>query len=244
MQQVPTVIIIGAGPGGLALYHSLIKNRDKKEFNVKIFERESGPKGKLYKLFFIYYCHVTNFVLKKKLDRWQGYHVGFASHGFRSLMNCIPSSVALNLPKAIPNPIPDVEYHGVSVNDHEGNLLLKPPFKQFKSIYEIAEIPERFLAMTVAYRDRLRDVLLENVPVQWGKKFVKYEETDEGVWVNFDDGSQEFCDILVDASGVNSSGKNLRTSIKTKCYLFYCSTNNLFYYYLFSSKTKNTRITN
>jgi hypothetical protein len=127
-------------------------------------------------------------------------------------MNCIPSSVALNLPKAIPNPIPDVEYHGVSVNDHEGNLLLKPPFKQFKSIYEIAEIPDRFLAMTVAYRDRLRDVLLENVPVQWGKKFVKYEETDEGVWVNFDDGSQEFCDILVDASGVNSSGKNLRTS--------------------------------
>jgi cation diffusion facilitator CzcD-associated flavoprotein CzcO len=46
-EKVPTIIIIGAGPGGLALYHSLIKNRDKKEFNVKIFERESGPKGKL-----------------------------------------------------------------------------------------------------------------------------------------------------------------------------------------------------
>ncbi|UZO06279.1 uncharacterized protein OCT59_026608 [Rhizophagus irregularis] len=58
--------------------------------------------------------------------------------------------------------------------------------------------------MTVAYRDRLRDVLLENVPVQWGKKLVKYKETDEGVWINFDDGSREFCDILVDASGVNS----------------------------------------
>jgi cation diffusion facilitator CzcD-associated flavoprotein CzcO len=66
MQQVPTVIIIGAGPGGLALYHSLIKNRDKKEFNVKIFERESGPKGKLYKYFsFNIYCHVTNFGVKK-----------------------------------------------------------------------------------------------------------------------------------------------------------------------------------
>ncbi|CAB4433361.1 unnamed protein product [Rhizophagus irregularis] len=146
-----------------------------------IFERESGPK-----------------------DRWQGYHVGFTSQGFKSLMNCIPSSVALNLPKAIPNPVPDVEYHGVSANDHEGNLLLRPPFKQFKNIYEIAEIPDRFLSVTVAYRDRLRDVLLENVPVQWGKKLVRYEETDEGVWVNFDDGSREFCDILVDASGVNS----------------------------------------
>ena len=43
--KFPTVIIIGAGPGGLALYHALIKNRDKKEFNVKIFERESSPTG-------------------------------------------------------------------------------------------------------------------------------------------------------------------------------------------------------
>jgi hypothetical protein len=42
---------------------------------------------------------------------------------------------------------------------------------------------------------------------QWGKKFVRYEETDGGAWVNFDDGSQEFCDILIDVSGVNSSGK-------------------------------------
>ena len=114
-------------------------------------------------------------------------------------MNCIPSSVALNLPKAIPNPVPDVEYHGVSANDHEGNLLLRPPFKQFKNIYEIAEIPDRFSSVTVAYRDRLRDVLLENVPVQWGKKLVRYVETNEGVWVNFGDGSREFCDILVDA---------------------------------------------
>jgi len=43
--KVPTVIIIGAGPGGLSLYHALIKNRDKKEFNVKIFERETSPEG-------------------------------------------------------------------------------------------------------------------------------------------------------------------------------------------------------
>jgi len=44
-EKIPTVIIIGAGLGGLTLYHALIKNKDKKEFNVKIFERESGPKG-------------------------------------------------------------------------------------------------------------------------------------------------------------------------------------------------------
>jgi cation diffusion facilitator CzcD-associated flavoprotein CzcO len=50
-QKIPTVIIIGAGLGGLTLYHALIKNKDKKEFNVKIFDRESGPQGIL-----IIYC--------------------------------------------------------------------------------------------------------------------------------------------------------------------------------------------
>jgi cation diffusion facilitator CzcD-associated flavoprotein CzcO len=44
-QKIPTIIITGAGLGGLSFYHALIKNKDKKEFNVKIFERESGPKG-------------------------------------------------------------------------------------------------------------------------------------------------------------------------------------------------------
>ena len=74
-RNIPTVIIIGAGLGGLTLYHALIKNKDKKEFNVKIFERESGPKGiKIVKnRFFDFFsnlilrtsqsCHVTDFEL-------------------------------------------------------------------------------------------------------------------------------------------------------------------------------------
>ena len=48
-QKIPTVIIIGAGLGGLTLYHALMKNKDKKEFNAKIFERESGPQGMEWK---------------------------------------------------------------------------------------------------------------------------------------------------------------------------------------------------
>jgi cation diffusion facilitator CzcD-associated flavoprotein CzcO len=47
-EKIPTVIIVGAGLGGLTIYHALIKNKDKKEFIVKIFERESGPKGIIY----------------------------------------------------------------------------------------------------------------------------------------------------------------------------------------------------
>jgi cation diffusion facilitator CzcD-associated flavoprotein CzcO len=47
-EKIPTVFIVGAGLGGLSLYHALIKNKDKKEFNVKIFERESSPTGKKF----------------------------------------------------------------------------------------------------------------------------------------------------------------------------------------------------
>ncbi|RIA92103.1 hypothetical protein C1645_804853 [Glomus cerebriforme] len=181
-EKIPTVIITGAGPGGLTLYHALMKNKDKKEFNVKIFERESGPK-----------------------DRWQGYHIGLSTNGVRSLLNCIPCSIASSLPKAMPNPIPD-EYHGYAITDHMGNTLQKPPSKQVKDIYELAKNPEDHLFSTfITYRDRFRDVLLEGVPVQWGKKCIGYEETEEGVWVKFEDGSQEFCDILVGADGINSS---------------------------------------
>ncbi|CAB5192792.1 uncharacterized protein OCT59_029808 [Rhizophagus irregularis] len=179
-QKIPTVIIIGAGLGGLTFYHALIKNKDKKEFDVKIFERESGPQ-----------------------DRWQGYHIGINNYGARSLINCISPSIALNLPKAMPNPIPNLEYHGFSLADHTGSLLLKPPTKQVKDVYEVANTTNS-LSTIITYRDRLRDILLENVPVQWGKKCIGYEETDDGVWVLFEDGSKEFCDILVGADGVNS----------------------------------------
>ncbi|GBC06865.1 hypothetical protein RclHR1_07100001 [Rhizophagus clarus] len=179
-QKIPTVIINGAGLGGLTLYHALIKNKDIKEFNVKIFDRESGPQ-----------------------DRWQGYHIGINNYGARSLINCIPSSIALNVPKAIPDPVLNVEYHGFSLYDHTGNLLLRPPTRQIKDVYDAANLSVG-VSLTITYRDELRHVLLENVPVQWGKKCIGYEESDDGVWVLFEDGSKEFCDILVGADGINS----------------------------------------
>src|SRR6266542_6576344 len=102
----------------------------------------------MYKFNFIF---VTGFFFLKhdtncfvKIDRWQGYHIGLKSRGIRSLLKCIPSSVASNLPKAIPNPIPDVEFHGVSISDHTGNLIIKPPTKQVKEIPEMAKVPDEF----------------------------------------------------------------------------------------------------
>jgi hypothetical protein len=120
-------------------------------------------------------------------------------------LNCIPSSVALNLPKVIPNPVPG-EFHGIKVTDHMGNLLLRPPSKQVKDVYELAKVNDEFSAI-ISYRDRLRDVLLEGVPVQWNKRCVGFEETNDGVWAIFEDGSREFGDILVGSDGINSPGK-------------------------------------
>ena len=106
----------------------------------------------------------------------------------------------------MPNPIPNVEHHGFSLSDHTGKILLKPPSKQVKDVYELEKVSSGFSAI-ITYRDRLRDVLSENVPIQWDKKCIGYEETEEGVWVFFKDGSQEFCDILVGADGINSPSK-------------------------------------
>ncbi|CAG8604883.1 11415_t:CDS:2 [Funneliformis mosseae] len=117
--NVPTVIINRAGPGGLTLYHDLMKNKIKKEFNVKIFN------------------------VKLVLSRLK------------------PSI-------AIINPIPNAEFHGITIADHLGNFMFKPPNKQVKEVYELSKITDEYCAL-IFYRDRLRNVLLEDVPVQWGE---------------------------------------------------------------------------
>jgi cation diffusion facilitator CzcD-associated flavoprotein CzcO len=45
--HIPTILIIGAGLGGLLLYHGIQKhlNKNVEKFNVKIFERDIGPQG-------------------------------------------------------------------------------------------------------------------------------------------------------------------------------------------------------
>ncbi|CAG8586822.1 17812_t:CDS:2, partial [Gigaspora margarita] len=32
----------------------------------------------------------------------------------------------------------------------------------------------------------------EGVNIQWGKKYIEYEETEDGVWVLFENGTREF----------------------------------------------------
>ena len=88
----------------------------------------------------------------------------------------------MNIPNAIPNAISNVEHHGISVTDHAGNLSLKPLSKQSKDVYEIAKIHDHPFSVTVAYRDRLRGVLLESVPVQWVKDVLDMKKLKMVFW--------------------------------------------------------------
>ncbi|KAJ5109038.1 hypothetical protein N7456_005713 [Penicillium angulare] len=53
-------------------------------------------------------------------------------------------------------------------------------------------------------RAKLRDWLLQDVPVEWGKRFTGYEEHSDGVIVQFEDGTEARGSLLVGADGVSS----------------------------------------
>ncbi|CAG8628173.1 7679_t:CDS:2, partial [Cetraspora pellucida] len=176
--KIPTILIVGAGIGGLGFYHSIRKNLDKK-FNVKIFDREISPQ-----------------------DRWQGFNIYFNRKGITSLFYCTPSEVQSRFPEAMPDPIP-TECHTLALTDHVGRYLLYTPFQKVKNVYEIEPLKHDFAGI-VTYRNKLRDILLEGVDIQWGKKCIGYEESDDGVWALFEDGTKEFGDLLIGADGINS----------------------------------------
>ncbi|CAG8574710.1 1616_t:CDS:2 [Racocetra fulgida] len=150
VNKIPTILIVGAGIGGLSFYQSARKNLDQK-FNVKIFDRETSPQDRLT--------------------------------------------------EAIPSPTPK-EHHSTMVIDHAGKLLFSAPQQNF-NIYEMEPLKHDFAGI-VAYRHILRNVLLNGVDVQWGKKCIGYEESENGVWALFDDGTREFGDLLIGADGINS----------------------------------------
>ncbi|GES83534.1 hypothetical protein GLOIN_2v1608858 [Rhizophagus clarus] len=185
--HIPTILIIGAGPGGLLLYHGIQKhlNKNVKKFNVKIFERDIGPQ-----------------------DRWQGYNIGLYPHGIRSLISCLPESLVTRLSEVMPDPIHEKEYHGVISCDHKGTELSRSTSLYFKSLFELAMMPTYPMMSTysviISYRNKLRDLMLEGVDIQWGKKCIGYDECDNEVWAIFQDGTRVRGDILIGCDGINS----------------------------------------
>ncbi|RIB04645.1 hypothetical protein C2G38_2120230, partial [Gigaspora rosea] len=102
----------------------------------------------------------------------------------------------------MPDPTP-TECHTSLLTDHIGRQLLYKPHQKTKNVYEIEPLKHDYSGI-VSYRNVLREVLLEGIDIQRGKKCVGYEESDDGVWALFADGTREFGDLLIGADGINS----------------------------------------
>ncbi|CAG8709844.1 18592_t:CDS:2, partial [Racocetra fulgida] len=130
-----------------------------------------------------------------------------------------PPEVQARFREAMPDPAPE-EYHTVSLIDHVGRQLICIPQQKYESIYELKSLKHDFAGI-ITYRNKLRDVLLEGVDIQWGKKCVGYEESDDGIWALFDDGTREFGTLLIGADGINSSNVAIPKNMAEKLLAFY-----------------------
>lgn len=124
---------------------------------------------------------------KSPTHRSQGYQIGLNEEGLGALR-------ALHLPSfqelTMENPL-----YGFLMADHKLNGLVRFP------VQNVGTVPTK---LSLVNRFRLRDILASGLDIQWNKKFVRYEETDESVVAYFDDGSTFTSSILVGADGVNS----------------------------------------
>ena len=69
-------------------------------------------------------------------------------------------------------------------------------------------------------RGKFRNWLLQDVPVEWGKRITGYEEHSGSVTARFDDGTEARGNILVGADGISSRGTgptNLRVAACHSC---------------------------
>jgi 2-polyprenyl-6-methoxyphenol hydroxylase-like FAD-dependent oxidoreductase len=59
-------------------------------------------------------------------------------------------------------------------------------------------------------RVKLRESLMKDVDIRWGKKFRSYEERADGVTATFADGSAAECDVLIGCDGAHSNVRKQR----------------------------------
>ncbi|CAG8451813.1 16701_t:CDS:2, partial [Funneliformis mosseae] len=100
----------------------------------------------------------------------------------RSLISRLPESLVTRLPEVIPIPISEKESREILLIDDKGTELLE----------------------WTQQKDRLRDLMLEGVNIQWGKKCIGYDEVNDEVWAIFEDETRERGDILIGCDGIHS----------------------------------------
>lgn len=119
-----------------------------------------------------------------RTDRLQGYRVHINPHGAAALRECLP---AANWERFERSAGSGGNGFGFLSEQLKPLLVLDPEEEQHYS----------------ASRITLRQVLLDGLDVQFGKRFERYEQG-ENITLHFEDGTTAECDLLVGADGIRS----------------------------------------
>jgi 2-polyprenyl-6-methoxyphenol hydroxylase-like FAD-dependent oxidoreductase len=117
--------------------------------------------------------------------RGQGYQIGINRAG-ASHVSTIPHIAAL---------LDTGRHKEIAFGVVDGDLNLLVQLRQGPGPDGVAGLVNRW---------KLRNALAEGLDVQWGKKFLRYEEFETHVVAHFDDGTQATGDLLIGADGVKS----------------------------------------
>jgi salicylate hydroxylase len=131
-----------------------------------------------------------------RTDWLQGYRIHISPHGSRALHECLPSDLWDAFLATAGKPTAGFGFLTEQMKDLlflDRDLIAGPETDSVSSHHSVSRIT-------------LRQVLLgglENL-VQYGKEFVRYEQTPDGVTAFFADGTAATGDVLVAADGANS----------------------------------------
>lgn len=120
-----------------------------------------------------------------RTDRLQGYRVHINPHGAAALRECLPAANWARFERSAGH---GGNGFGFLTDQLKPLLVLDPEVEQHYS----------------ASRITLRQVLLDGLDVQFGKRFERYEQDNGVITLHFEDGTTAECDVLVGADGIRS----------------------------------------
>jgi len=133
-------------------------------------------------------------------SRTQGFRIHISPDGSRALYECLPQKLW------------DI-FHLTGGDFGQGFSMLTEQLEELLSVVDRGDPADPVACHRSISRITLRNVLLSGLGgnVQFGKRFLRYEETDKGrISAHFEDGGVAEASILVAADGVNSAVRQQR----------------------------------